>query len=92
MTGIQINLADLLGPLGLLAFLLLCIFVGVPWIRNTVERLVNDRIKSLENDIIALKAELSHCQTQHAATMAQMLDMASQNGYLRGRIEALEGK
>jgi len=79
--GITFNSAELLGPLGLVAFLLLCFGAMAPWVKN----MVDSRIKGLE-------AALNNCQTQHDATMAQIVALSAENGYLRGRIEALEGR
>lgn len=70
-----------LGPLGLVAFLLLCFAALAPWVKGMIEA----RIKGLED-------ALRSCQTQHDATNAQLLVLSSENGYLRGRIEALEGR
>ena len=67
------------GPFALVAFLLLCFGAMAPWVKG----MIDTRIKGLED-------ALSHCQTQHDSTTAQLLALSAENGYLRGRIEALE--
>lgn len=77
--GFTVSLEQLLGPLGLVAFLLVCFWAMAPWVKG----MIDSRIKGLED-------ALSHCQAQHDATTTQLLTLAGENGYLRGRIEALE--
>ena len=86
--GITFNSAELLGPLGLVAFLLLCFAAMIPWIKS----LIAAQTATQDARINALSDQLAHCQSQHDSTMAQIVALSAENGYLRGRIEALEGR
>jgi len=82
----DISIDQLLGPLGSLATFILISYLLYAALKEASDK----RIAGLERSIAKIEGELAHCQTQHTQTIDQLLKMANENGYLRGRVESIE--
>ena len=89
----QFGVEHILGPVGALVVMIYIAYKlnrgleATMIARDLASAAVHNELKSEINNI---KAELSHCQTQHTATMQELIKLSRDNGYLTGRLEDLE--
>ena len=83
----------ILGPLGGFVILAITVRVLYTWLRDTMNKRITALegvISELRKEVTALKTELDHCQSQHNITTQELLKLSNENGYLRGRLEAMD--
>jgi hypothetical protein len=91
----QFGVEHILGPVGALVIMwiialhLKAALEKAMTARDLASAVVHDELKK---EMANIKSELSHCQTQHTATMQELIKLSRDNGYLTGRLESLEKK
>lgn len=87
------GIEHILGPLGGFVILAIATRVLYTWLRDTMSKRIialEGVIADLRKEVTALKTELDHCQSQHNITTQELLKLSNENGYLRGRLEAID--